>query len=131
MNDADKLADSEAGLEHIPDYFKGDFAELRNIIGYQPNNKVKVCIGVRTTDDNKQYQAIYTGMFLKNGVNDYSRLDKSIAEDKNNGAYGDTEFDTADLHEHIVNSTDLSMPAAGSMPFPPASQGATPWGQKQ
>jgi hypothetical protein len=70
-------------------------------------------------------------MFLKNGVNDYSRLDKSIAEDKNNGAYGDTEFDTADLHEHIVNSTDLSMPAAGSMPFPPASQGATPWGQKQ
>jgi hypothetical protein len=131
MNDADKLADSEAGLEHIPDYFKGDFSELRNIIGYQPNNKVKVCIGVRTTDDNKQYQAVYTGMFLKNGVNDYSRLDKSIAEDKNNGAYGDTEFDTADLHEHIVNSTDLSMPAAGSMPFPPASQGATPWGQKQ
>ena len=42
MNDADKLSDSEASLEHIEDYFKGDVSELRTIIGYQPNNKVKV-----------------------------------------------------------------------------------------
>lgn len=126
--DADKLSDSEAGLDHIADYFKGDFSELRNIIGYQPNNKVKVCFGVRTTDENKQYQSVYTGMFLKNAVSDYSRLDKSIAEDKENGAYGDTEFATNEFCEYVVEGTNLSQPTP--MPFPPASQGKTPWGQK-
>ena len=128
MNDADKLPDSEAQLEHIADYFKGDFSELRNIIGFQPNNKVKVLFGVRTTDDNKQYQAAYTRMFLKNNITDYSRLDKDVAAAKDAGALTNTEFDCVDFHEYVVEGTNLAQPAAGAMPFPPASQGATPWG---
>ena len=127
MNDADKLSDSEASLEHIEDYFKGDFSELKTIIGYQPNNKVKVLFGVRNTDDNKQYQTAYTRMFLKNGVSDYSKLDKDVKETQNSGALSTSEFDCTELHEYVVESTNFGEGGVGDAPFPPPA-GGTPWG---
>ena len=128
MNDADKLSDSEASLEHIEDYFKGDFSELKTIIGYQPNNKVKVLFGVRNTDDNKQYQTAYTRMFLKNGVSDYSKLDKDVKETQNSGALSTSEFDCTELHEYVVESTNFGEGGVGDAPFPPPTGGNTPWG---
>ena len=127
MNDADKLADSEAMLEHIEDYFKGDFSELKTIIGYQPNNKVKVLFGIRNTDDNKQYQTVYTRMFLKNGVTDYSRLDKDVKQTQESGALSTSEFDCTELHEYVVEGTNFASTGSNDMPFPPAG-GQTPWG---
>lgn len=129
--DAAKLPDSEATLEHIEDYFKGDFSELATILGYQPNNKVKVLFGVRTTDDNKQYQTVYTRMFLKNSVTDYSRLDADVKNTQEAGAMTSSEFDCTELHEYIVEGTNFAQQGGGQMPFPPASQGSTPWGQQQ
>lgn len=129
MNDADKLPDSEAMLEHIEDYFKGDISELRTIIGYQPNNKVKVLFGIRNTDDNKQYQTVYTRMFLKNGVTNYSKLDKDVKQTQESGALSTSEFDCTDLHEYVVESTSFAPTGSSDMPFPPAS-GETPWGSQ-
>lgn len=126
MNDASKLPDSEAMIENIPALFKGDFSELRNIIGYQPNNKVKVMFGIRTADDNKQYQTVYTRMFLKNNVTDYSRLDADLAAAREAGSFANTEFDTADLHEYVVVSSSFSQ-----QPATPAAAPKTPWGAKQ
>ena len=128
MNDTDKLSDSEASLEHIEDYFKGDFSELKTIIGYQPNNKLKVLFGVRNTDDNKQYQTAYTRMFLKNGVSDYSKLDKDVKETQNSGALSTSEFDCTELHEYVVESTNFGEGGVGDAPFPPPAGGNTPWG---
>ena len=124
MNDADKLSDSEARLEHIEDYFKGDFSELKTIIGYQPNNKMKVLFGVRNTDDNKQYQTAYTRMFLKNGVTDYSKLDKDVRQTQESGALSTSEFDCTELHEYVVESTDFS---SNNTSFSSATDGPTPW----
>ena len=121
MNDADKLADSEAMLEHIEDYFKGDVSELKTIIGYQPNNKLKVLFGIRNTDDGRQHQTVYTRMFLKNGVNDYSKLDKDVKQTQEAGALSTSEFDCTELHEYVVESTSFA-PTSGTdnLPFPPA-----------
>lgn len=130
MNDADKLSDSEAMLEHIEDYFKGDFSELKTIIGYQPNNKVKVLFGIRNTDDNKQYQTVYTRMFLKNGVTDYSRLDKDVKQTQESGALSTSEFDCTELHEYVVESTNFAPTGGSDTPFPPAG-GQTPWGSQR
>lgn len=130
MNSPDKLPDSEASLEHIEDYFKGDVSELRTIIGYQPNNKVKVLFGIRTTEidnETRQFQTAYTRMFLKNGVTDYGKLDKEVKSSQESGSYSDTEFDCTEIHEYIVESTSFTPPTGGDMPFPPA--GASPWGQ--
>lgn len=126
----DKPADCEARLEKIADYFKGDFSELRQAIQLQPTNKVKVLFGVRTTDDNKQYQAVYNQMFLKNNITDYSKLDKDLQERKAAGAYPTTEFTVGDLKEYNVEATDFSNSASSSdMPFAPteSSEVSTPW----
>lgn len=125
MLEANKLADCEASLEHIDDYFKGNFKELSDILALQPNNKVKVLFGVRNTDDGKQYQTAYTRMFLKNNVTDYSRIDKDLQEAKNNGAMPTSEFEVSDLHEYVVAPTNFS---GNDAPFPPASSATTPWG---
>lgn len=128
----DHPEDAEAQLEHIDDYFKGDFSELKRNIGYQPNNKIKVLFGIKSTDDNKQIQTAYTRMFLKNNITDYSKLDKSVKETQDSGALTNCIFDCTEFHEYVVESTNLSQsPASSSMPFPPASQAQTPWGQKQ
>ena len=126
MNDADKLKDSEAALENIADYFKGDVSELKTIISYQPKNKLKVLFGVRNTDDNKQYQTVYTKMFLKNGVSDYSKLDKNVKETQDAGALSTSVFDCTDIHEYVVESTTFT--PQGDMPFPPQQGDDSPWG---
>ena len=122
----DNPSDCEARLEHIEDYFKGDFSELRGVIALQPTNKVKVLFGVRTTDDNKQYQAVYNQMFLKNNITDYSKLDKDLQDRKAAGAYPTTEFTVGDLKEYNVEATNFSNSDSSDMPFPKAEE-SSPW----
>ena len=69
---------AEVRLDRIPEYFNGNVSEIKEAINYQPNNKVKVLFGVKTGDDNKQFQAVYTQMVLRNSVNDYSKLDADV-----------------------------------------------------
>ena len=105
------LDDAEAKLDKIESYFRGDVSELKSVIGLQPNNRVKVMFGVKTTDDNNQYQAVYTKKFLKNMVNDYSKLDEDLQARKNAGAYPSVEFLAEPIKEYTVESTDFSSPA--------------------
>lgn len=125
----DNPEDCEARLDSIDEYFKGNFKELREAIALQPDNKVKVLFGVRTTDDNKLYQAVYNQMFLKNNITDYSKLDENLQERKAAGAYPTTEFVVGDLKEYNVEATDLSNSGtSGDMPFPAGNDaGGTPW----
>ena len=122
----DNPSDCEARLEHIEDYFKGDFSELREVIALQPTNKVKALFGVRITDDNKQYQAVYNQMFLKNNITDYSKLDKDLQDRKAAGAYPTTEFTVCDLKEYNVEATNFNNSVSSDMPFPKAEE-PSPW----
>lgn len=122
----DNPSECESRLEHLEDCFKGNFKELQEAIQLQPNNKLRVMFGVRTTDDNKQYQAVYTQMFLKNNVTDYSRLDKDLQERKQAGAYPTTEFLAQDVQEYEVKATNFS--ASNDMPFAAPSEESSPWG---
>lgn len=122
----DNPSDSEARLENIENYFKGDFSELRSVIALQPNNKVKALFGVKLTDDNKQYQTVYTQMFLKNNTTDYSKLDADLQERKNSGAYPNVEFVVGDLREYNVESTDFSKPSE-DLPFSAGGSDSSPW----
>lgn len=102
---SDHPEDSEARLENIINFFKGDFSEIETAISLQPKNKVKVLFGVRTTDDNKQYQDVFTPMVISNRVTDYSRLSKVVTEKKNNNMYPRTEFEICDIKEYTVRPT--------------------------
>lgn len=130
MLEPDKLSDCESSLEHIEDYFKGDIRELKEILGYQPNNKVKVCFGIRTVNDGgpnqgKQYQTAYSKSFLKNNASNYSKLDEEIQAAKARGSYSDTEFDTRELHPYDVVSSDLSTTEKKEQP-----KTQSPWARK-
>lgn len=121
-------SEAEARLDHIQDYFSGNFSELRSAIALQPKNKVKCMFGVRTTDDNKQYQTVYTQKFLKNNVTDYSKLDEELQDRKAAGAYPTTEFSVCDLKEYTVESTDFgSNGVSDDLPFDTASESPSPW----
>lgn len=102
--------EAEARLDEptLEKMFNGDFSDLRDIINLQPKNKVKVAFGVRTTDDGKQYQTIFTEMVMKNGVRDFSKLETEIAERKNAGAYSTTVFEVCPLKEYVVEATDFN-----------------------
>lgn len=108
----DNADDFLFGLEHIKDYFNGDFSEIEDAIKLQPNNKVKLLYGVRTNDEGKQYQAVASryGFVLHNsaGSNALARLEKELTNAKNNGAYASTEFKVQELAEFDVKATDLS-----------------------
>lgn len=127
MNDEKSLKDSEACLDHIEDYFKGDVSELKTILGYQPNNKVKILFGIKNAEDQngnpRQYQAVYTRMFLRNNVNDYSKLDKDVKQTQDSGALSTSEFSCTELHEYVVEGTNFNN--EDTMPFPPSA--STPW----
>ena len=47
---------------------EGNVTELRQYIALQPENRVKVILGVRTTDDNKSYQTFMNARYIGNGA---------------------------------------------------------------
>lgn len=107
----DHAEDYQFGLEHIKDYFSGDFTEVKEAIKLQPHNKVKLLYGVRTTEDNKQYQAICTreGMVLRNSAGSKAllKLEKDILAAKAAGSFPTTEYRVQELAEYTVEPTNL------------------------
>lgn len=134
----DNPADCVARLDNIEKYFTGDYSELRDVIALQPMNKIKILFGVKTNDEGKQYQAVYTQMFMKNGVRDFARLEKDLADRKAAGAYPTTEFTIGDLKEYNPQPTSFAAPSENvgnpfaENPFgdtvdPLASMASNPW----
>lgn len=107
----EKAKDGEFILEHLKDYFKGDFTEIEEALAMQPNNKVKLLYGVRTTEDNKQYQVVCTrrDFFLRNNASmkAVAKLEKDLADAKNAGAYANVEYKVQDLQEYVVQPTQF------------------------
>lgn len=101
--------DGRFQLDSIKDYFNGNFKELKDAIAMQPNNKVKMLYGVRTTDDNKQYQDVCTrgDMILPNYSNAVDRLEKRLADAKANGSWPNTEYKVCVLQEYVVEPSNL------------------------
>lgn len=94
-------------LDHIADYFKGDFSELKDILTLVPNNKFKAVVGVRTTDDGKQFSTMYTNFTMKNNSRSTSKLEATIQTAKNAGTLKSTEFNFTPLHEYTVVETNF------------------------
>jgi hypothetical protein len=115
-------------LEHIADYFKGDFSEIKEALDYQPNNKVKLLYGVKVKDDGTQRQVICTNadLVLKNNstANDLTRAEKDLASSKNAGKYSNIEYKVQELAEYTVQPTNLDTPSAKGSED---SAGDMPW----
>lgn len=130
-----KPEDCECRFDNLDKIFKGDFSEIIEALGYQPTNKIKVLLGVRTdVESGKLYQSVYTRRFMSNASNNYSSLDKEIQEMiKNameNGRTLNTEYEVGPVHEYTIAATEITptnteMPAG--LPFDAPETSDTPW----
>lgn len=126
----DNPGDAEGVLDHIKEYFTGNLNELKEIFfKLAPNNWVKCLVGVKTTDDNKQYQTVFTKAFVSGGSNRYKHLSKILQENLALGRYANVYFgpiigDTVMLNaiaEYEPTATQVvptvtEMPNVGVMP---------------
>ena len=121
-------------VESFEKLFKGDFSEIKEILGFQPNNKVKVCLGVRTdANSGKLFQSVYTKKFMSNTSTNYNSLDKMLQADASYAAENNkvlnTEYSAETIHEYSVIPTNFSAaPEAvpsDDMPFDSPSEDAT------
>ena len=101
------LSDCEAKLEHVDDYFKGDFSELKFLVGVQPSNSLRTLWGIREKDG-KEYQVVYNEYFQKAGSTSNDGFEKNVTNRKSAGAYPTTKFEFCTLHEYVVAPTDLN-----------------------
>lgn len=129
-----KPEECECRFDNLDKLFKGDFSEIKEALGFQPTNKVKILLGVRTdTKTGKLYQSVYTRRFLRSSANNFSSLDKEIQENIKNavesGRTLDTEYHVAPVHEYTVEATTF-VPTGDSMPsseLPFDSETSSPW----
>ena len=118
-------------IETFEKFFKGDFSEIKDILGFQPTNKVKVCLGVRTDANGKLFQSVYTKKFISNAATNYSSLDKALQADiayatTHNKALS-TEYSANAVHEYSVTPTTFTasesseVTPSSDMPFDDSS----------
>ena len=118
-------------IETFEKFFKGDFSEIKDILGFQPTNKVKVCLGVRTDANGRLFQSVYTKKFISNAATNYSSLDKALQADiayatTHNKALS-TEYSAKAVHEYSVTPTTFTasesseVTPSSDMPFDDSS----------
>lgn len=97
----------EGRFDRLQDIFRGDFSEITSLIEMRPQNRIKVLFGVRTSEDNRQYQVTYNRLFLSPGTTNYVRLQKEVTESQEKGGWKNTEFIFSDLQEYTIQPTGL------------------------
>lgn len=107
----------ECRLDNFSDLFKGDLSSIKDIIGFQPNNKLKVLLGVRVNADNGQlYQAVYTREFLRNNASNYKKFFDAIvdmtARAAAQGKPMSTIYKAMPVEEYKVTPTEITPSAA-------------------
>ena len=107
MKTGEELNDCLCRLDDIPKYFEGNFTEVKDAIALQPNNKVKVLFGIRTTDEGKEYQDVYTRTVLRNNSTNVIALQAEIEESKNNGGLQNRIYEFGELKEYKPTPTDF------------------------
>lgn len=137
LNPKVKPEECECRFDSLDKVFKGDFTEIKDALGFQPLNKVKILLGVRTdAETGRLYQSVYTRKFLRNSATNYNSLDKSVQESINyalaHNKTVNTEYDVAPVHEYVVTPTKFtpteSDAPTSEMPFgDPGSSSASPW----
>lgn len=106
-----ELEKCEGILEDVKAIINGDIKELRDIVGMASNNEVKVLLGVRNSNDGRQYQAVYTDLFVMNKSRMETAVrmfEKNLDERVRGGGYKTSEFEVSPVHEYKVVPTSFA-----------------------
>lgn len=110
------MSKCEAEFKNIKALIKGDIKDLQTLVKKFSSYKIKVCFGVKTTEENKKYQTIYTGLFLKHSSGNYDRFDVAIKADKERGALTNVEYSAEQLKLYEVEPTKFENTGTSEIP---------------
>ena len=110
------LDDAMAGfsIENLKTIIQGNIKPISDAIKYQPNNQIKLLFGVRTSDDNKQYQDVCAPIPIPMWDTRYTRVTKELENLGNfyeNTDFGDSDFK---FREYKLNPTKFTPSSGGS-----------------
>lgn len=118
-------------LEHVKDFFKGDFSELQEALDYQPNNRIKLLYGVKTKDDGKTLQVVCTNAdyIMRNSINSngIAKVASDLANAKAHNKYQKIDYRVCELQKWDVKPTNLETPKASADPL--ESAGSEDWNE--
>jgi hypothetical protein len=109
-------ADCEVRFDHIDRWFNNDTKEAKDAFAYQPNNTIQVLFGVRTDDQNREYQTFFIDKFfrgIKTTDGKYQseafakEVEKINSNPATNGRYANTEFYYGPLKEYSPTATNF------------------------
>ena len=100
-------------IDHWDRICNGDVRELAEYLSYQPDNRVKVILGIRTTDENKSYQTFLSTAFIGNGApvdrttGEYATARKAIDRYFENRDSSNYSFSALPVKEWGVTATEV------------------------
>lgn len=112
----DNPEDCECSLENVEKYFNGDVSEITEVLSYQPENKVKLLLGVRSDDQNKLWQDVFTNYPMRAGVRNFDKLEAELNRSKGAGAYPNTVFEVCEVKEYEETPTEVA-PTTSDSPW--------------
>lgn len=97
-NDFSNIAEADAAFEEdaIKRILSGNMTDIKEALE-SVNNKVAFLLGVRTSDDNKQYQGVLATKFGRQWMSEYPTIVKELESIKERGAMSSTDFGKMDL----------------------------------
>lgn len=128
----DNAEDSECRLDNISNYFSGNILEIKNAIALEPDNAVKVLLGVQTSDDNKTYQTFYKKMFINNRQINYDYAMKMLSKDIAGGYMNNCKFLVTPLQVFSEAPTAFTQtqPTVAAPSEAPSIDNINPWDVK-
>lgn len=122
----DNPDDALCRLDHPEKLFEGDFSEIREGLKCWPDNEIKLLAGVRTDDQNRQWQDFFVEFPMKASNRKTDKLKEALDNAKANGRYPNTVFEICDLK--VYEDVPTGIPA--SAPAPAPTNSSAPWFKK-
>ena len=107
-------------IDRWNDLCNGNVNEVKEYLKLQPENRVKVILGIRTTDDNKSFQTFLSSTFISNGARvdittgEYSSARKAI--DRWAEYHSGSSFSAAPVKEWSQSATEVVDNSSSDMP---------------
>ena len=101
----------EIPKEDMKKILSGDFSPVRSYLEDVKDNKVKVLLGVQTSNDGRKYTTIYDNEFMTVFQKKTTNIERAVREDQARGRYPNTVFTVGPLvAADTVKPDDLSKP---------------------